>query len=180
LSETSPRVGFWPRLAATAIDYAIIVALGAILGATIGRLLSTSARDEAAWAGGLGGDPYVGALAGVIAGFTFVGALYMSLEAWTGATVGKLVLGLIVVGEDGRPAPTGLRVVRYLVKNCHLLLGSAASLSGMWFAGTLATLATLVVVAGSTMILTDERRALHDIVSRTAVALRPARALPRS
>jgi uncharacterized RDD family membrane protein YckC len=46
--------------------------------------------------------------------------------------------------------------------------------SGMWFAGALVPLATLVVVAGSTMILTDDRRALHDIVARTAVAGRPA------
>jgi uncharacterized RDD family membrane protein YckC len=82
----------------------------------------------------------------------------------------------VVVGEDGRPAPAGARVARCLVKNCHLLLAAVASLSGMWFIGALAPLATLVVVAGSTMILTDERRALHDIVSRTAVALRPSRA----
>ena len=175
MSQPVPRVGFWPRFAAAGIDYAIIAALCAILGATIGGLLRTPAGNEAAWADGLLGDPLVGALAAVIAGFTLVGALYMSLEAWTGATIGKRVLGLVVVGEDGRPAPTGARVARYLVKNCHLLLGSAASLSGMWFIGTLAPLATLVVVAGSTMILTGERRALHDVVSRTTVIGRPPR-----
>lgn len=177
MRETVSRAGFWPRFAATAIDYALIAGLCAILGAAVGGLLSTPAGDDAAWAGALAGDPYIGALAGVIAGFTFVGALYMSLEAWTGATLGKLVLGLVVVGDDGRPATTGVLVARYLVKNCHLLLGAAASLSGVWFAGTLAPLATLVVVGGSTMMLTDERRALHDIVSGTAVAARPARPL---
>ena len=177
MSEAFPRAGFWPQFAATAIDYVIIAAICAILGASIGGLSGIQAGDEAAWADGLARDPYVGALAGVVAGFALVGALYMSLEVWTGATVGKRVLGLVVVGEDGRQAPTGVRVARYLVKNCHLLLGSAASLSGMWFVATLAPLATLVVVAGSTMILTDERRALHDVVSRTAVVGRPARPL---
>lgn len=177
MTQSLPRVSFWPRFAATAIDYAIIAGLCAILGATIGRLSGIQAGDEAAWIVGLGGDPYLAALAGVIAGFTFVGALYMSLEAWTGATVGKLVVGLVVVGEDGRPARTGARVARYLVKNSHLLLGSVAGISGMWFVGTLVPLATLVVVAGSTMILTDERRALHDVVSRTAVVSRTVRSL---
>jgi uncharacterized RDD family membrane protein YckC len=62
-----------------------------------------------------------------------------------------------------------VRAARYLVKNCHLLLGSAAGLSGVWFVGALTPLATLVVVAGSTMILTNERRALHDVIAKTVV-----------
>ena len=90
-----------------------------------------------------------------------------------GCTFGKRVLGLVVVGEDGRRASAGARVARYVVKNCHLLVASAAVVSGLWFLGTLAPVATLVVVAGSTMILTDERRALHDIIARTAVVRRP-------
>lgn len=175
MNQSVSRVGFWPRFTATAIDYAIIAALCAILGATIGGLSSRPAGDEVSWAGGLAGDPYLGALAGVIAGFAFVGACYMALEAWTGATVGKLVLGLRVAGEDGGPARTGVRVARYLVKNCHLLLGSAAGLSGAWFIGALAPVATIVVVAGSTMILTDDARALHDVVAKTIVVRRPAR-----
>jgi uncharacterized RDD family membrane protein YckC len=174
MTQLPSRVGFWPRLAATAIDYALIAALCAILGAAIGGLSGPTAGGEGAWADGVSGDPYVGAVAGLIAGFAFVGALYMSLEAWTGATIGKAMLGLVVVGADGRPAPAGVRIARCLVKNCHLMLGAVASVSGMWFAGALVPLATLVVVAGSTMILTDDRRALHDIVARTAVAGRPA------
>ncbi|MCX6544090.1 MAG: RDD family protein [Acidobacteria bacterium] len=177
MTETFRRVGFWPRFAATAIDYGIIAGLCAILGASVGGLLNAPAGDDAGWASALAGDPFVGALAGIIVGFALVGALYMSLEAWTAATLGKVVLGLVVVGDDGRPAPAGVRAGRYVVKNCHLLLGAAAGLSGVWFVGALVPLATLVVVAGSTVIFTDEHRALHDVVARTAVVRRPARAL---
>ena len=170
------RVSFWPRFGATAIDYVIVAAICATLGATLGGL-SHQPIGESVWGEGVAGDPYLGALAGIVAGFALVGALYMSIEAWANATPGKRLLGLVVVSEDGRPAPTGVRVARYLVKNCHLLLGSASSLSGAWFIGALAPLATLVVVAGSTMILTPERRALHDIVAKTAVVGRPPRSL---
>ena len=161
-TQALSRAGFWPRLAATAIDYAIIASLCTVLGAILG--------------GAFREDPYLGAAAAIVTGFTLVGALYMSLEAFTSATLGKRALHLMVVGEDGCPAPAGVRVSRYLVKNCHLLLGAAATVSGLWFVGALAPLATLVVVAGSTMILTSERRALHDLVAKTMVVSTRGRA----
>ena len=176
-SHTPPRAGFWLRLAATAIDYSIIAAICAMLGAAIGAASRPSGSLESVSLGGLAADPYLAALAGLVAGFALVGSLYMCLEVWTGATLGKRALGLVVVAEDGHPAPAGLRVARYLVKNCHLVLGAAAAVSGVWFVGALVPLATLVVVAGSTMMLASERRALHDVVAGTAVVARRFRAI---
>jgi uncharacterized RDD family membrane protein YckC len=163
------RAGFWPRLAATAIDYAIILVGCALLGATAGGLLPVRGSDDDVWVAPLAGDPVLGALAGVIAGFTLVGAVYMSLEIWVGTTAGKRILRLAIVTDAGAAAPLSVRVSRYLVKNCHLIFGAGATLTGLWFISALAPLATLVVVAGSTMMLTDEHRALHDVVAGTAV-----------
>jgi len=166
-------VGFWPRLAAAAIDYVAIAVVCAGLGAAAGGLSGLRPAAALVWSDAIGGDPVLGALAGVVTGFALVGALGMSLEAWSDATLGKRILRLVVVGADGLPAPAAVRASRYLVKNCHLLLGAASSLSGMWIAGALAPLATLVVVAGSAMVYSGDHRALHDIVAGTAVVRRP-------
>ena len=85
MTETILRAGFWPRFVATVIDYGVITAICAILGVTLAGLSSIRTGGETAWAVGVAGDPYMGALAGVIVGFELVGALYMSVEAWTGA-----------------------------------------------------------------------------------------------
>jgi uncharacterized RDD family membrane protein YckC len=172
MTATSFRVGFWPRLAAATIDYAIIVAVCTIAGAAAWGPLRAPAGAEARWNDGLTIGLYLGALAGLTTGFSLVGALYMSVEVWTDRTPGKRLLGLVVASEDGHPAASGARVARYLVKNCHLLLASLASLSGMWFVGLLAPLATLVVAAGGTMILMSQRQALHDVIAKTAVLRR--------
>ena len=105
----------------------------------------------------------------MLAGFGVIGSLYMLIEVRYSASPGKRALRLEIAADDGAPAPVGVRLSRYLVKNCHLLVAAIAGVSGMWMAGVLAPVTTLVVVAGAALMFTGERRALHDMVAGTAV-----------
>jgi uncharacterized RDD family membrane protein YckC len=77
-----------------------------------------------------------------------IGAYYVVLWALTGRTVGKQVLGLKVVGSDGRPPTIGRSLLR--------LFGYAVSTLALW--------------AGYLWIIVDEeRRGWHDHIAKTWV-----------
>jgi len=169
MNDPRPRVGFPLRLAAAAIDYALIGAASAVVGLVAGGAWRAGGPVAADEGEALLGDPVLAAAVGVMAAFGIVGALYMLLEVRFAATPGKWLLGLVVGREDGNPPPPGTRLARYFVKNGHLVVAALSAVSGMWVVGVVAPLVTLVVVAGSALMLTEDRRALHDIVARTAV-----------
>jgi uncharacterized RDD family membrane protein YckC len=129
------------RIAAALIDLALLVALLAVLGATLGE--ST-----------LDGASVSFELEGVDAALYLVLVLfyYFILEAAFGQTVGKLLLGLRVVGADaGRPSPAAV-AVRTLLRLVD------------W-------LPFLYLVGFITMLVTDRRRhRLGDLAARTSLA----------
>ena len=156
-------------MAAASIDYALIGAASAVVGLLASGAWRQGGQEPAEQADAWLSDPVLAAAVGVLAAFGIVGALYMLLEVVFVATPGKRLVGLVVAGDDGAPPPVAMRVSRYLGKNGHLLVAALSAVSGMWIAGMLAPLVTLVVMAGSALMLTNDRRALHDIVARTAV-----------
>ncbi len=91
-------VGVGPRFLAILID-------GIIIGVVAGIINGVS---------GMGTDPSRLAVSGSISGLLAL-AYFIVMEATTGATVGKLALGLRVVREDGAPIGWGGSIV------CNLL-----------------------------------------------------------
>jgi uncharacterized RDD family membrane protein YckC len=129
------------RIGAALIDVALLVAVFAILAATVGE--TTLEGGEVSFN-----------LYGVEAAFYFALVLlyYFALEAVTGQTVGKLLLGLLVVRADGsRPSVAAIAV--------RTLLRVVDWLPLFYLVGLIAMLAT-----GS------RRQRLGDLAAKTSVA----------
>jgi uncharacterized RDD family membrane protein YckC len=173
------RVGFGPRLLAVLIDGVIVGVVGLVVGATVGGMLGAgaggalgnaingSAGDTAAGGAALGAA--LGAVLGVMAALGGVVFLYGLIEAFTGASPGKMVLKLKVGHADGRRASVSTYATRWAVKYAGTLLGMLAVLPGLHLLGTLALPVAVVIFVGCFLVLGDKRQALHDIAARTAV-----------
>jgi uncharacterized RDD family membrane protein YckC len=137
-----PRpAGFWIRAVAALIDFAVFGVVKFSLGVIAARALRMD----------LGGGSVV-----VACTLLFVALYVIVLHALEGQTLGKLAVGVRVVGPEGGPPPLGAAVLRFL--------GYFASLApvGLGFA-----------MAG----LRADRRALHDLLASTRVE-RLARTAP--
>ena len=168
------RVGFGPRLAACLIDLLIVGIVGFVAGAAIGGMLG-------GWIGGaLGGSEgagsssgalgaAIGAALGVVAAFGGFVFLYSLIEAFTGASPGKMILGLKVGTDDGRRGSSALYVKRWAIKYSGTVLGLLGAIPGLHILGLLAPAAGIIVFIGCFLVLGDKRQALHDVAATTAV-----------
>jgi uncharacterized RDD family membrane protein YckC len=168
------RVGFGPRFLAALIDAAFLAVVGFVAGAAIGGMLG-------GWIGGaLGGwegvgpssgavGAAVGAVLGAVAAFGGFVFLYSLIEAFTGASPGKMMLGLKVGTDDGRRGSPALYVKRWAIKYSGTLLGLLGAIPGLHALGLLAPAAGLVVFVGCFLTLGDRRQALHDLGAASAV-----------
>ena len=170
------RTGFGIRFAAALIDFGIVAvvgfiagaAVGGMLGGGIGGVLGGSAGGDGAAAGAALGAA-VGAFLGAVAtlgGFVF---LYSLIEAFTGASPGKMCLGLRVGTADGRTGSASLFVKRWAIKYSGTLLGLLGAIPGLHILALVAPAAGLLVFVGCFLALGDRRQALHDLGAATAV-----------
>jgi uncharacterized RDD family membrane protein YckC len=171
------RAGFGVRFAAALIDLGIVAVVGFIAGAAtggmlgggIGGVLGGSAGGDGAAAGAALGAA-VGALLGAVAAFGGFVFLYSLIEAFTGASPGKMCLGLRVGTADGRRGSTALYVRRWAIKYSGTVMGLLGStIPGLQILGLAAPAAGLIVFVGCFLALGDRRQALHDLGAATAV-----------
>ena len=139
--ELEGRVaGFISRLVAFSIDAVLLVMLvaaGSWIVVQIERIFETFLPTDLS----LGGA-YVFAIPVII------GAYYVGLWALTGATVGKWLIGLRIVGADGSPPTIGRSLIRFIGYG----------------------LSAIVFFLGYIWVLfDDERRAWHDELAGTWV-----------
>lgn len=137
--------GFWIRAVAALLDFALFGLVKLSLGVLAARVW----RSEI--------DGPVG-VQGVISACTMLFAVLYTivLHALDGQTIGKLLVGVRVVGLDGERPPLGASVLRFFAYAVSLLP------FGLGF-----------VMAG----LRADRRALHDLLAGTRV-VRPALPAP--
>ena len=139
--------GFWIRAVAALLDFVLFMLVNGAL-ALLARLV---------WRSNVSTLGIEGALSTSTALFA---ALYVvMLHAYEGQTVGKLIVGVRVVGLDGAPPAIGASVLRFFAYFASLLPFAA----GFLMAG-----------------LRSDRRGLHDLLAGTRVErlrrepLRPA------
>ena len=176
------RVGFGPRFAAALIDAAVVAVVGFVAGAAICGMLGGWIGGALGGSGGVGASSgavgaAVGAVLGVVAAFGGFVFLYSLIEAFTGASPGKMFLGLKVGTDDGRRGSSTLYVKRWTVKYSGSILSLAAVLPGLSVLALAAPVAGAVVFVGCFLVLGAERQALHDMAAKTAV-FRKADLLP--
>ena len=90
-----------------------------------------------------------------------VGTLYTFIEAFTGASPGKRVMGLQVAKADGSAGEVSLYLLRWALKNSGSILN--------FILPAIASLASLVFFFGCFAALGEKRQALHDIIAKSAV-----------
>ena len=164
------RVGFGPRFAAALIDAAVVAIVGLVAGATIGGMLGGGIGGAlGGFAAGAALGAALGAVLGAMAAFGGFVFLYSLIEAFTGASPGKMFLGLKVGTDDGRRGSSALYLKRWALKYSGTLLGLLGAIPGLHVLGLLAPAAGLVIFIGCFLTLGDRRQALHDLGAATAV-----------
>jgi uncharacterized RDD family membrane protein YckC len=98
---TTAAVGVGPRALATIIDFIIIVAVMYAIGAITGESDGASVS--------------LGTASTCVLSLAVI-AYYIVMEKMFGGTVGKLVLGLQVVKEDGSPLDWGSAAIRTVLR----------------------------------------------------------------
>ncbi|TVQ23086.1 MAG: hypothetical protein EA382_10800 [Spirochaetaceae bacterium] len=97
------------------------------------------------------------------------GVGYALIEGVSGRSPGKLVMGCAVRSAAGPPTHAGAYLLRFVVKNAPvLLLLIGITTRGPWLFAA-AGLSAVLVMIGSLVALSAERRTLHDYVAGTAV-----------
>lgn len=163
----SNRIGFGPRLGAAILDIVFITLLcvplmliGGIGTALVSALgLEAMVGDEEAEALALIGIG-TGMLVMVLLA-SIIALTYTLIEALTGASPGKRVMGLQVAREDGSRGDMQLYLLRWALKNSGNLLTFV--LPGI------SSIASMVFFFGSFAALGDKKQALHDMIVKSAV-----------
>lgn len=99
--------------------------------------------------------------------------LYWSIEAFTGASIGKRTLKLRIGREDGAIAEPSIIAMRTIIKISDRILKLIAlfPVADIVARGitSASSLVEVVIVIGCFIVLSSKRQALHDMVARTAV-----------
>lgn len=158
------RVGFGRRLGAFLIDYLIFSLIFTIV------LFVTGKMDELMSIGASGSfdlEEIMSASQSIAPLVLTLSLIYYSLEAFIGATLGKLTLGIKIASADQKPAPIQKLLIRYLIKNVNTVL-SAIGLA-VAFLGTIGSLLGFVVFIGYFFIFGQKKQGFHDMIAGTAV-----------
>jgi len=174
---SSARIGFGPRLAAFVIDSFIVALLSSLvmsqlMGDVFQNFISGRLTEALLNGGLMTGSPPGDAAAQIQRVSTFIAyfsALYMMIEAFLGATPGKMLLGLKVGDDQGRAGDIWLYFPRYLLKNGSVLLDLVGRTIGFAFIQSLGGLLGMVIFFGCFLVLGPRRQAVHDLLARTAV-----------
>ena len=163
------RVGFGPRFGAKLIDTVFIWILamfvvGPVVATIAGAGASTLGSDEYEQAGAAIG----GFLAGYILSFPITVMLYTLIEAFTGASPAKMVLGLKVGKEDGSSGETSDYLKRWAIYNSGSIC-TVIALLGLAFMSTIGMICSLVIFIGCFFVFGDAKQGLHGKWSQTAI-----------
>ena len=135
------RAGFWVRVKAISIDQSLV-------GLIIGTLTTTTGLILDFWGVSSGSNWPVYVLSLALSGIAIDGAYYTLFHGSSGQTVGKLIFGLRVVSNTGKPLTYGQAFKRWL--GCF---ASALSLGIGYLRAA----------------LYKDRLAWHDIIAQTLV-----------
>lgn len=141
-----------------------------ILAPVIGSLfLQGAAAGVAAGNAEAAAMGFFGMIAGMMLTLPVVMFLYFLVEAFTGASLGKMILGLKIGNADGTQAELKTFLVRYAIKQSGSLLALLGALTGLGFFGTLGTIASLAIFVGCFFVLAEKKQAFQDMIANTAV-----------
>ncbi len=169
------RIGFGKRAGAVLIDILVVGVGGGILGVLLGGVLGSAIGGASGQENGVLAGGAIGAVVGSAIIITVLGLLYGLIEAFTGASPGKMILGIKIGTDQGQIAPVGVLFARYGLKNISIIGRVFSVVTGIVFLGPIFQLCGIAIFLGCFMALAESKQALHDRIVGTAVY--PAEAL---
>ena len=107
----------------------------------------------------------MGMIGGVVIGYF----IYTIIEAFTGASPAKMILGYKVANSDGTGGDISLYLKRWAIKNVSSFLYMLAFVTGLIFLFPLGSILGFVMFLGCFLALGDDKQALHDKIAKTAI-----------
>jgi uncharacterized RDD family membrane protein YckC len=178
LAPMENRVGFGLRLGAYVLDFVILAVVSILVRAQVAALFPDAYQQALAKAlSGPGMDaakiasarPFIEASTQWTLTISMLGVLYGLIEGFTGASPGKLILGLRAVDQSGQRASVGNLLVRYLVKYSASLLALVGMVAVSSVIQNVSQIVALIVIVGCFLVFGKARLALHDRIAGTAV-----------
>ncbi len=100
---------------------------------------------------------------------TIVPMLYLSMEIFNGAAVGKMLLKLKIGGDDMTKPITSSLITRYLIKNITYLVTLIVIFSKSPVGFAIVGLIGIISLGGYLFMLGQKRQAIHDMIAGTAI-----------
>jgi uncharacterized RDD family membrane protein YckC len=177
MTISEKRVGFGRRLAAFAIDLAFCIAIYLAIFFISGMYESQMLMAEKIQSEGLNfqlisqaGFQFIEENMTTIIFIQFMYLLYFSLEIIVGASLGKLIVGIQVANQDGKPAKLTQLIIRYLLKYSVVFV---MILTTIFYQSTilsvLQNLLSLALIVGCFFTLSQNKMAFQDMLAKTAV-----------
>lgn len=173
------RIGFGPRLGAFAIDVVLVWVLAFVLSKLFPSFLLESTRaqlEQTLSANPMLANLYDENMISIMVSATRVGVLvnvarllYFLPEIFIGKSLGKLMLGLQIVGVEGGQASPLALLSRYLIKHIGKVCAVLSLLVASVLFNTFGNLLGLVVFVGCFFSASEKHQALHDSICGTIV-----------
>jgi len=179
---SNPRIGFGPRLGASILDGILggffacgfgffLAFLGLGAGGVLGLAIDEQAELESSL-GAMGVGAGIGALMGMLGGVLIGYFIYSIIEAFTGASPGKMMLGYKVANADGTGGDISLYFKRWAIKHASSVFSMLTLVTGLIFLNPLGSLIGFVMFLGCFLAIGDEKQTLHDKIAKTAIYLK--------
>ena len=157
------RTGFGRRLGAFAIDILIVWVLTSVAGLVKGDTRPPEST----------GLHHLSDLTRLMAGVGLAAAtlqiLYSLIEGLTGASPGKMILGIRIRDASGAQAAIGTLLLRMAVKHVKVVASFLVVLTGSQLLAVVGLAGGVIVFFGCFLALGAARQALHDRMVQTAV-----------
>ena len=160
------KIGFGKRLGAYLLDAVLAGILGAVPGMVAGASLAAM-FFPGDYLGSL--TSIIGGALGTVACVFLMYVVFMLIEGFTGATPGKMILGLKVKNADGSDAGIGFLLLRAVLKNISYVAFILAGLTGVRVLMSVGNIGGLVIFIGCFFVLGAKKQAIHDLIGKTAV-----------
>lgn len=168
------RIGFGRRLGAYLIDFLFVAGIGFILTNFFSGYFenfvdwSKITDEQVAQAEAIYGN-FADIMLTIGVGILIASFLYNIVEAFTGYTIGKLMLGIQIGNQDGTPAQLNTLMVRFAIKNISTIVGLFGTVTLVSIISNIGSGLGIIIFIGCFFVLGEKKMALHDLIAKTAV-----------
>jgi uncharacterized RDD family membrane protein YckC len=160
------RVGIGRRIAAALLDFIILGVITSSLGFAFGLFKEFINIDLTKLMDPVFMEEFQSKFLPLSLVVTFV---YYSMEIFFQATLGKMMLGIIITDESMRYASMSQLTTRFVIKHLESFIQVVFMFTSISFLSSLSSLVSFVILVAFLFVLRTSKQSLYDQVSKTAV-----------